>query len=468
MNLLLPQLDVHELDRQIVFENCRCLQELRQAYPINIQILWEACNRLLILACNTEDIKMSEANQLNADASKTMTLGLSSSSWQASALSKWLPGSKQLCVSLKAIELSQLVTGTVERLSILLGCLESLVSVSKQLIASGSQSAIYQLFTQPWFVNLWTQEYGTFREELLACLVEVCLVARSLSDDWLTIAMEVVDVCGKVLDWPCFTPDRVFAASYYFSLLEQVCLDVAELSQKSCSDKFEGRLQQCLEDLVAREISDTPLKPNTEYASSMAIKLLSEYWQPLNEESLIKLGNSVCTTLLQEDFLTKLTQQSSLVIKKSGESLLLSCLHFSMRFSQHVGSHIAQQLSHFCSIISTETRAESLFTLGQRILTMIVHRQQGEAVFGDEFSLMIERKSSEEAISSNLHECLHSALHLYGTSSCRQVSSSKPMALLRYSQPLAEMNWRCKELKALTGFADPLQILVTHVLYASE
>lgn len=54
VDLLLPQLDVHELDRQIVFENCRCLQELHLVYPVTTELLWEACNRLLVIACDTE------------------------------------------------------------------------------------------------------------------------------------------------------------------------------------------------------------------------------------------------------------------------------------------------------------------------------------------------------------------------------------------------------------------------------
>jgi hypothetical protein len=353
-------------------------------------------------------------------------------------------------------------------MSILLACLEALVSVSKQLIATKSQSAIYQLFTHPWFVDLWSQDQGTFREELLACLVEVCLMARSLTEDWLTIAMEVIDVCGKVLDWPCFAPDRVFAASYYFSLLEQVCLDVAGLAKTNWIEKFEGRLQGSLEDLVAREFADALLKPNTEYASSITVKLLAQYWQPLNEESLVKLASAVCSAMLQSEFVTKITQHSSIVLKMSAENLLLSCLHFANRFSQHIGALVAQHLGQFCSVISTEPRAEALFTLGQQIFSMVVHRQQGEAVFGDEFSLMIERKAIDGAADATLHESLHVALHLYDSASSRQVSSTKPMALLRYSIAPTEMNWRCKELKALTGIADPLKVQMTHVLYPSE
>lgn len=94
-----------------------------------------------------------------------------------------LPISQQLSISLKTLEFSCRIAAKVDRLTVVLSCLTSLVALSLQLLESNQNSAIYQLFSQPWFVEIWSQSSNqSFREELLACLVETCLLHRNPSD----------------------------------------------------------------------------------------------------------------------------------------------------------------------------------------------------------------------------------------------------------------------------------------------
>ena len=74
---------------------------------------------------------------------------------------------------------------------------------------------------------MWTQEQDDeqYREEMLACMVEACLLHKNDSMAWISAAYEVIDVCSKVLDWRCANGDeeRTYASMYYFMLLEEIC-----------------------------------------------------------------------------------------------------------------------------------------------------------------------------------------------------------------------------------------------------
>lgn len=65
-----------------------------------------------------------------------------------------LPISLQLSISLETLKHSNRILFKVDRLSVILSCLSSVVTLSELLLQSNEQSAIYQLFSQTWFVEM--------------------------------------------------------------------------------------------------------------------------------------------------------------------------------------------------------------------------------------------------------------------------------------------------------------------------
>lgn len=117
-------------------------------------------------------------------------------------------------------------------------------------------------------------------------MVEACLLHKSESAAWMVVAYEVVDVCGKVLDWRCASghEERTYASMYYFMLLEEIC-------KVEGSSELQSRKQQILEDIVTRFESnswDTCSIPN-EFTRNQAALLISKYWIPQTEDSLLNM-----------------------------------------------------------------------------------------------------------------------------------------------------------------------------------
>ncbi|CAG9330852.1 unnamed protein product [Blepharisma stoltei] len=436
---LLPML--HHLEKGVVWGAARCLMLI----PSHSSTIWIMCNKLLAL---------SLYDKTPASSLLLVSGGLSR-----------LPISQQLSISLKTLEFSCRISAKVDRLSVVLTCLTSLVTLSLQLLESKQNSAIYQLFSQPWFVEIWSQpSTSNFREELLACLVETCLLHRNSNDSWMIIAFEVSDICFRVIDWVCGegNEERTFAPAYNFMLLEEI--------GRASKDKpeFAGRLQMSLE-LLMRRFEQTETNIPSRFSRNLALLMLAKFWTPSSEEDLRRILSIVRLELFSSEMLGFISASMTVTTAQSLEFLLTSCLHFYLRYSGRIGDDIIRILTQFSEVVENSATNNPILDLAQKVSGILGRYQSGEVFEVDEFSILMERKinSNIKYTESSFHDYLHAALNIFNKSERRHetLNSDKPMELLRITAIPKEMNWRCLSMNEISGLADPVRVKCTHVIY---
>lgn len=439
---LLPVL--YNLEKGIIWQASKCLIMLKP----EISSLWAMCSQLL-------DQSPSEANP-------TPLLLL-----VTEAMSQ-LPISLQLSISLETLRHSNRIPSTVDRFSVLLSCLSSIVKLSKILLQSNEPSAIYQLFSQTWFVEMWMHgKHSQFREEMLCCLVESCLANYEASENWLTVGLEVVDVCFKVLDWPC-DQDATYCATYFFLLLEEVCT----LSKNST---LVDRVQQTLENLISR-LSDTEILHYYSYA--YAVLICSKYWLPLDELTLSKFMDIVRIKL----FSTEIVKVDINIYKQSIQFLVCSCMHLARRFSNQCGNIMHKNLTDYLEQIEeSQSDQDNISKIISLIEGYAENLEEGD--FSESSPLEKNSKSYKKEPSGyfyqflerihvkfdekteEVYESMHAALNIFNRSRNESFCTTRPLEMLRIAQPEKELNWRCLRLTEITGVCDPLRAFCTHVIY---
>ncbi|OMJ82044.1 hypothetical protein SteCoe_17374 [Stentor coeruleus] len=439
---LLPVL--YNLEKGIIWQASKCLIMLKP----EISSLWAMCSQLL-------DQSPSEANP-------TPLLLL-----VTEAMSQ-LPISLQLSISLETLRHSNRIPSTVDRFSVLLSCLSSIVKLSKILLQSNEPSAIYQLFSQTWFVEMWMHgKHSQFREEMLCCLVESCLANYEASENWLTVGLEVVDVCFKVLDWPC-DQDATYCATYFFLLLEEVCT----LSRNS---PLVDRVQQTLENLISR-LSDSEILHYYSYAYTVLI--CSKYWLPLDELTLSKFMDIVRIKL----FSTEIVKIDINIYKQSIQFLVCSCMHLARRFSKQCGNIMHKNLTDYLELIEesqsdqdniskiisliegyAENLEESEFSESSPLEKPQKNYKKEPSGYFYQFLERIHVKFDEKT--EEVYESMHAALNIFNRSRNESFCTTRPLEMLRIAQPEKELNWRCLKQTEITGVCDPLRAFCTHVIY---
>eukprot|EP00743_Colponemidia_sp_Colp-15_P007982 GILK01008645.1.p1 GENE.GILK01008645.1~~GILK01008645.1.p1 ORF type:complete len:1191 (+),score=243.80 GILK01008645.1:44-3574(+) len=274
-----------------------------------------------------------------------------------------LPPSLQLAPAVRLLSTAHRIQSFVDRIYVAFLCLRVLADLSRQLIRDGgAQTAIFVLFQESWFVELWSLESseGTYREELLAVMVETVMAdAPTLLSDptqltpeevkqrssWAAIALDIADVCSKVLDWSCgqqandqpsgfgvapssqpaeaksnLSEGRLYAQEAYFKLLNFLCRlylqsqqhentggeSLIGLSESSTMDeKFASRVSQLVTSIVERfhssEWGSSSIR--NEGTKLAALSLISRYWVPreMDGESMIRLVEIIARRLAGND-----------------------------------------------------------------------------------------------------------------------------------------------------------------------
>lgn len=415
---------LHTLEKCMIWEVCRCLVLLKP----ETATLWTMCTQLL--------------EQSTSESNPTPLLVL-----VTSGLSQ-LPTSLQLSIALETLKHSNRIPSQVDRFSILLSCLSSVVNLSELLLESNEPSAIYQLFSQTWFVEMWMHgTHNTSREELLSCLIESTLAIYKISEPWLTVGLEVVDVCFKVLDWPCSQKNTI-CSNYFFLLLEEVCATSKSLNGLS------DRIQQSLENLVSRFEGVGIIH---QYSYNFAILICAKYWLPCNESALGKFVDTLRVKL----FSTDLINIDPGIYKQCIQFLLCSCMHLSRRFGEQAGEIMLKTVVEYLEVTEQSNNDQENIS---KILSYI--EDQSSTDFSMEFSMLLEKVHCRLDGEYELYyDCMHAALNIFKTRRNECFQSSRPMELLRVAQPHKELNWRCLPSKEITGFADPLRVFCTHVIY---
>jgi hypothetical protein len=165
-----------------------------------------------------------------------------------------LPQSREIVLGLKLLKESYRIKQQIDRLFILIGVCCSLIKISLSQNSSGD-SAIFLLFYQNWFMQIWNVDQNPellssdaelrelillkqYREEITSSLIEAALLvlppqpklkgqkeSENLKyknmemHNWIKIAFQVADVCFKVLDWNTV---RNIAPQSYLLFLEQI------------------------------------------------------------------------------------------------------------------------------------------------------------------------------------------------------------------------------------------------------
>ena len=421
---------LYNLEKCIIWEVSRCLVLLKP----ETSTLWAMCSQLL-------EQSTSELNP--TPLLVLVTAGLSQ-----------LPTSLQLSISLETLRHSNRIPSQVDRFSVLLSCLSSVVNLSELLLQSNEPSAIYQLFSQTWFVEMWMHgSHNSSREELLCCLIESCLNIHKISEPWLTVGLEVVDVCFKVLEWPCSQKNTV-CSNYFFLLLEEVCA-----AAKMCAG-LNDRIQQTLENLLSRFDAGNVGIPH-QYSSYFAILICAKYWLPRTEEALEKFVDMLRIRL----FSTELIGIDSGIYKQCTQFLLCSCMHLARRFAVQTAKVMHTTLGEFLEVSEKSDKdQESISKIISYVESYAEH--EGNAEFSPDLAMMLERvhcKIEEEY--EYYYDCMHAALNIFKIRRNESFQSSRPMELLRIAQPQKELNWRCLPLTEITGICDPLRAFCTHVIY---
>jgi hypothetical protein len=424
---LIPML--YNLEKGIIWQVSRCLTLLEP----ETSTLWVMCNQLL-------DQSTSETNP--TPLLLLVTAGLSK-----------LPISLQLSISLETLRHSNRISSRVDRLSVILCCLSSIVNLSELLLQSKESSAIYQLFSQTWFVEMWMQgKHSEFREEILCCLVECCLNNYKSSEVWLIVGLEVIDVCFKVLDWPC-DQKNIICSNYFFLLLEEVCTN-------SKDSLLSDRVQQTLENLVNRfgEVSI-----QHQYSYSYAMLVCSKYWLPLTEPSLNKFIDLVRVKL----FSTELCSVDDNISTQCLQFLFCSCMHLARRFALQAGKKMYETLNEYSEITErSQNEQENIRRIIGYIEAYSENKDNVESEFTGYFSMFLEKVHKESDQTTDFfYSCIHAALNIFQRKRNECFQTLRPMELLRIAQPQKELNWRCLPVKEITGICDPLRAFCCHVIY---
>lgn len=375
----------------------------------------------------------------------------------------YLSQPQQLSLSMKVLELSMFIKEKIDRLTVILHCLTTLMRFS---LKSPEESYIYTLFSQGWFVEMWNSpDPSELREEIVSCLIEACLYKKSCEGAWVTVAFEVTDICCKVLDWATGMQERTYATSFYFLLLEDLCSEVKR------EETFSPRMQQLLNELIARfreGVEDTSL--SSQFAKNLALLILAKYWQPSAEEELKWIVSVIRIRLFSTEMLG-LTEAISVVAAKSVEYLLSSLFQFAYRYWAQVGGNAVDILESFIDTVEETRSSEAVLDLANRVLTVLNTSQAGN-ISTDEFTLLLERKNDSYKISqddTNFFDCLDASFNIFLSSlPTRKALTAKPIEMLRLIQRPAISNWRLLPLKDLSGLADPIRVQCTHVPYPSS
>lgn len=374
----------------------------------------------------------------------------------------YLPASWRLSLSLHMIERSIQVSNRIERLTIMLACLKSMFTLSVDLVSNSQQSAVYQLFSQDWFVRLWVDPQDSiFREEMLSCLANIALVYKSDNEAWITVGLEVADVCMRVLEWQCGEEQRSFGPENYCSLLDELfsylpasfitrrAMILDHLFNKVKLDKFQPRT-------IANGLN-----------KYLSIYLLSKYWEPVSQEDLKLVLDSISDKLLDTRIIS-LLQEPSYKLYKKIQTLLLSCLYFCKRYASQLGNSMAENVTQFCKMLEGVSKVEHLLQYSHIILANITQLQLDERFILDPFDLAITHPPS---ISSSKDfefiDTLHASLNIFDRISPRLVTSyiATPLSILKYISQPEVMNWRCTSSKLISGIGDPVHVVATHVIY---
>lgn len=421
-------------------------------YNLEKGVVWQVANCLNLLKADISTISImcnSLLDQVPSDSNPTSLLILVMQGMTS------LPVSSQLNLALETLKNSNRIQAKVDRFSILLSCLNSLVVLSKILLQNNEQSAIYQLFSQTWFVEMWmNSKPSAFREEVLCCLVEACLDRCESSEKWLIVALEVIDICFKVIDWPCNENDTV-GYTYFFLLFEEVCVAAKD-------SVLLDRVQQSLENLINRLSLDSDSVQN-QYALHFSILICSKYWLPLNENSLIKFMDLLRIKLFSIEHLSTAPDIS----KQCLQFLLCSSYHLAKRFSTQSFDTMYRNLEDLLEVYEQGGKETTQITKIIEVL-QIYAQSSGliESEYQGYYSMQIERIPivyGEET--ENFYDSMHAALNIFNRKRNECFNSERPLELLRIVQPAKELNWRCLKKTEVTGICDPLRAFCTHVIY---
>jgi hypothetical protein len=419
------------LEKGVVWQVAKCLNLLKA----ETSTIWTMCNSLL--------------GQMRSEANPTPLLLLVMDGMTA------LPVSQQLSLALETLKHANRIQSRVDRFSVLLSSLNSIVVLSKLLLDSKEQSAIYQLFSQTWFVELWMSSHQVgFREDLLCCLVETCLCNHEESDSWLTVGLEVIDVCFKVLDWPCELNSTI-CFNYFFLLFEEVCI----ISKKS---RLVDRVQQTLENLLNRLTLDSCSQLN-QYAFHLSMLVCSKYWLPQNEEMLKHFMELLRIRLFSAEHLPIQVD----IAAQCMTFLVCSCFHLARRFCNQAFEGMLRNLDELHEVYENMDKNTDFISKVLEILRMY---RENSAIIDNEYqgyySMFIERVHINYDEETEIrYDSMHAALNIFRSRRNECFNSERPLELLRIVQPSKELNWRCLTSQEITGLCDPLRSFVTHVIY---
>lgn len=426
---LVPMLG--NLEKGVVWQVAKCLNLMK----LDISTTWTICNSLI--------------SQSPSEANPTPLLLLVMDGMAT------LPVSLQLNLALETLKHSNRILSRVDRYSVLLSCLSSIVLLSKILLQSEEQSAVYQLFSQAWFVEMWmSSSRDGFKEEVLCCLVEACLCNHEASSSWLTVGLEVIDVCFKVLDWPS-EANSTICFTYFFLLFEEVCI----LSKAS---NLSDRVQQTLENLLNRLTLDTCNLLN-QYAFHLALLICSKYWLPQTEGNLKQFMDLIRIRLFSAEHLDLQADISSQCM----QFLICCCFQLAKRFSNQSYDVMVRNLEELREVYEERDKENDFISKVLDILKVLaLNNDLVENEYQGYFSMLIERihiRYDEET--EIRYDSMHAALNIFRSKRNECFNSERPLELLRMVQPNKELNWRCLPSFEITGICDPLRAFCTHVIY---
>ena len=421
-------------------------------YNLEKGVIWEVSNCLNLLKAEISTISLmcsSLLDQAPTEPNPTSLLLLVMQGMTS------LPVSSQLNLALETLKNSNRIQAKVDRFSVLLSCLNSLVVLSKILLQNNEQSAIYQLFSQTWFVEMWmNSKPSVFREEVLCCLVEACLDGRESTENWLIVALEVIDICFKVLDWPCDENGTV-GYTYFFLLFEEVCVAPKDSA-------LLDRVQQSIENLINRLSLDSNTIKNN-YALHLSVLICSKYWLPQDEQALLNFMELLRIKLFSAEHLSIVPGLSQQCL----QFLLCSCFYLAKRFSTQSFDAMYRNLEELHEVYEQGDREGGQITKILEILK--IYGQNPELIeneYQGYYSMLIERIPivyNEET--ENFYDSMHAALNIFNNKRNECFNSERPLELLRIVQPVKELNWRCLRKTEVTGICDPLRAFCTHVIY---
>lgn len=337
-------------------------------------------------------------------------------------------------------------------------------TLSVDLVSNSQHSAVYQLFSQDWFVRLWLDsEDSIFREEMLSCLANIALVYKTDSKTWITVGLEVADVCMRVLEWKCGEEQRSFAPENYCNLIDELfeTIPSAYLSRRSMIlDHLFNKIK--LDKTQPRSIPNSLNK-------YLSIYILSKYWEPSSQQDMDLVLSTISEKLLDSRVIS-LLQEPSYKLYKKIKTLLLSCLYFCKRYASQLGNSMAENLTQFCKMLEDVSKVENLLQYSHIVLNSITQMQLDEKYTVDPYELAITHPCG---VALNSHsdfeflDSLHASLNIFDRVSPRLVTSyiSTPMSILKYISQPEVMNWRNTQHKLISGIGDPVHVLATHVIY---